>query len=171
MKKVFLFVITMLPMMAVAQIDSLTRYEVKGDPMLGGEGYTAWVGKNIHITEKANGKTTITLTNDGLQHVFVKGATIIGYYSKDGEFLYKTESYTTQIEQGSQKEYLSAAFSKDSVPYSEYSKNGWVLPNMWRVLPSDIMRWLRETGGHIRIVAPMYGGNRLDFKFAIKKEE
>ena len=154
-----------------AQIEYLDRHDVKGDPMLGTKDCVAWVGNNIQIVERDDSYTTFTLNNNGLSHIFVKGAIIIGYYKNDGDFLFKTESYTNTIEQGSQRESFSIGFSNDSVPYSEYSKDKWVLKNMWRVKASDIMRWLRESDGYIRIVAPMYGGNRLDLKFALKKNE
>lgn len=166
-------VLIMVAVSASAQVEILSEQLVKGDPMLGTKDGIAWVGNNIIITENPQGDVRFTLTNKGTSHIFIQGAIMIGYYNSNDEFLCKTESYLSKynIVQGSQQEWISVAFSKDSVPYSEYSDDKWVFKKMWRTKASDIMKWLRENDGYIRIVAPMYGGTSLDFKFALKKED
>ena len=173
MKKVLvIFAMAMVTMTAKAQVEFLDRHVLKGDPLLGTKDCTAFYCKNLTITEKDD-NATFTLNNKETSHIFISGAVLIGYYNNNNDFLYKTEAYITKynIEQGSQREWFTVAFSKDSVPYSKYSEKEYILPKMWRVRGSDILRWLRENDGYIRIVAPMYGGNKLDLKIAIKKEE
>ena len=172
MKKVLLFMMLMATITATAQVEFLDRQVIKGDPLLGTKDCTAYYCKNLTIKENGD-NVTFTLNNQETSHIFISGAVLIGYYNNNNDFLYKTEAYITKynIEQGSQREWFTVAFSKDSLPYSKYSEKGYTLPKMWRVRGADILRWLRENNGYIRIVAPMYGGTQLDLKFAIRKEE
>lgn len=156
---------------ADAQVYDLKSKDIDGDPLLGKESCTAWVGGNVCIYEYKNGKASIVLSNHEMSDIFVKGAIVFGYYSSSDSLLYSGKCYTAKIAQGSCNEYISYIFAEDSIPFSTYSDNDYVVKRSWRALSGDILRWMKETDGYLRIVAPMYGNHKFDRKIRIKKDD
>ena len=174
MKKLLFFLLLLVVSIAGrAQVELLTHKDIKGDPMLGTKDFSAWVGNNVLIKEISDDDATIILTNKGTYHIFVKGYMSIGYYNNNDELILHTKILITdrKIAQDHQRVWFDSYLTKDSIPYSERSEYKFGGDITYHAKASHVMKWLRENDGYVRMVAPMYGGNSLDVRFALRKKQ
>lgn len=171
MKKVLFLLLLLMPLTAVAQvfedIEELTPVVQKEDPMLGTKGDTIWVSEHVEISPFMRGKKIMLKKPE---HVFTSGAKV-GYYSSDGTFLCMAPMVMAMPNEDRTRIEFKNAFANDSIPYAEYSDDKFVMKKSWRVRAIDMLRWLQENDGYLRIICETYGNNLYDVKIRIPKRE
>lgn len=167
--KSLLFIITLMVSICSygQEIEILQPQKVNKDPMKGLESGILWVGKHISIYEADNSTPVFTLGNS--KHIFVKGITRIGYYSDSDSLLYMAQHNMKKISEDGQRLALGVTFANDSIPYAVYSDDKFVMKKAWAVLQKDLLRWLKENDGYLRVVTPIYGGRTFDVRFKLAK--
>ncbi len=169
MKKFFILLLLLAGLNINAQeIETLIPKEVKPDPMTGNSGGTAWIGEHIFLYE-TKGDASIVLCKP--KHIFVSGGQPkLGYYNRNDSLIAMGGiSSALPMEDGSRMR-IWAFFSTDSLPHGEYSENKFYSKKSWRVLPSDLLKWLKETDGYARIVVSTYGQHLFDVRFRLKRD-
>ena len=162
MKKLFfLFVMMVATIGAHAQdIETLVPTEIEVDQMLNPDGGTKWRGVYVAIFEHPGKEPNFNIKCK--DHIFDRKIFRIGYYSANDSMMYMSQNFCN-TNQGNTIMRIGDGFAKDSIPYSTY-RNG-----DWHTRPQDIMRWLKETDGYLRVLAPVYGGRYQEVKFRLKK--
>lgn len=171
MKKVLsIFALLLIGMMASAQVETLTCKKVDADPMTNTSGGVEWIGSHVCISLPNKGIPWIILYRK--DHIFVKNySTKIGYYTANDSLIGMATMVIPRPTQDGTRMMIGASFANDSIPYAEYSDDKFVMKKAWRVRVVDIVRWLKETDGYIRIVTETYGNHLYDVKFRLKKED
>ena len=171
MKKVLSIAMMLLAVMtAGAQVETLTPMKVEADPMTNTSGGVEWLGKHVCISLPDKGIPWIILYMK--DHIFVKNySTKIGYYTANDSLIGMATMVSPQPTQDGTRMMIGASFAKDSIPYAEYSDDKFVMKKAWRVRVEDVVKWLKETDGYIRIVTETYGNHLYDVKFRLKKED
>lgn len=146
-------------------IEELSPVVQKEDPMLGTKADTVWVSEHAEISPFMRGKKIELKKPD---HVFTSGAKV-GYYSNDGTLLCMVPMVMMRTNQDRTRAEFNVAFANDSIPYGEYSDDKFYVKKAWRVRAADVLKWLQNNDGYIRIVCETYGNNLYDLKFRIKK--
>lgn len=170
MKKFFIFALLMVGMTAGAQkieMEYLQLHTVDDDPLTGTVGGIGWAGKHVSIFLPIEGAGQFVLRNP--DHVFSRGARI-GYYSSSDSLLYMSKYSITNVSEDGAKLEASVFFSPDSLPHSDYSENAFYYKKSWRVRPKNIVEWLLENDGYIRLVANTYGDNLFDVRFRLRNK-
>jgi hypothetical protein len=171
MRKV-LFIWAMLAMAVIAGaqgVEQLEPKEVNGDAMLGSNRSVIWRSEHVNIVEPEKGSVQIILTK--ADHIFIKNyETRIGYYTDKDQLIGMGMVLRPTPSQGGTKMEIGVAFANDSLPYSVYSEDEYYVKKSWRILPKDVLKWLKESNGHIRVVTPIYDNNLFDVKFRLKRE-
>lgn len=171
MKKIILTLFCLIVTAVRAQnIEELKAKNYDTDPMLGSSGGTAWISEHVGLWLPGKGGDLLRLLMK--DHIFVKNYdTKIGFYSADNTLIGVGFPVKATPTQDGKRMDLKVFFSNDSLPYSEYSENDYVIKKSWRVRVSDVFRWLKENDGYIRITTLTYGGYLYDVRFRLKKEE
>ena len=172
MKKVIISLLLLLGLSAKAQIQEMKPVFTKGDAMLGTKDRTRWVCENAIIDEPTENFKRWTMILISNEHIFERGGssqTKIGFYNDQDSLIGMVKGYMSIPTKNPQTMALTWSVLNDSVPYSrqEIDRNG---KKIYRTDIQDLMTFLRETNGHIRVVAPLYEGYTLDFMFRLKKE-
>ena len=169
MKKVLFLLLMLTAMTATAQtfeeIEELSPVIQEEDPMLGTKVDTVWISEHAEISPFYSGKRIVLKKPANIFTNIAK----VGYYSNAGTLLYMTPSVLLRTNQDYTRAYFSAAFSKDSIPYGEYSDDKYYEKKAWRVLAEDILKWMQNNDGYIRIICYTYGDNIYDLKLRVKK--
>lgn len=170
MKKVLSIVIMLLAVItAGAQVETLTYTKVDADPMTNTSSGVEWVGRHVRISLPDKGIPWIILYKK--DHIFVKNyGTKIGYYTANDSLIGMGTIVRPEISQDGTWMMVGPAFSKESLPHAKYYEDK-ILNTSWRVTVNDVVEWLNETDGYIRIVTETYGNHIYDVKFRLKKED
>ena len=162
MKKLFfLFVMMVVAIGAQAQdIETLVPTEIEVDPMLNPDGGTKWSGMYVNVFEYP-GKTPHIVFKCA-DHVFVDKLIRVGYYSDKDSLLYMTRDIG-RVNSSGTRMMIVRGIANDSIPYAENQSP------IWYVYPEQILRWLKETDGYLRVLAPIYGDRYHEIKFRLKK--
>lgn len=169
MKKVLFLFFAMVAVTSGAQtfedVEELIPVIQKEDPMLGTKADTVWISEHAEISPYYSGKRIIIKDPD---HIFTKMAKV-GYYSNDKTLLYMAPSVLLRTNQDCTRADFNVIFSKESIPYGEYSEDKYYEKKAWRVLAEDILKWMQNNDGYIRIICYTYGNNIYDLKIRVKK--
>ena len=172
MKKIALLILAMLLLTACGQQNEVTQEAVYMN-------ITAQEAKELMDTQE--GYIILdTRTQEECDQGHIPGAILIPY----DEVLEKAEGILTDKDQligmgmvlrptpsqGGTKMEIGVAFANDSLPYSVYSEDEYYVKKSWRILPKDVLKWLKESNGYIRVVTPMYDNNLFDVRFRLKRE-
>ena len=171
MRKVLsIIALLLIGMVASAQVETLTFKKVEADPMTNTSGGVEWIGSHVCISLLDKGIPWIILYRK--DHIFVNNfSTKIGYYTKNDSLIGMGTFIRPNITQDGTRMFIGPAFSDNELPHSEYSDDKFVVKKSWRVRVVDIVEWLKETDGYIRIVTETYGNHLYDVKFRLKKED
>lgn len=151
-------------------IETLVPQKIEADSMTGNEGGTAWTGEHIYFYETVKEEVSIVLTKP--EHIFVSGGQPkLGYYNKNDSLIGMANIFLAMPMEDGTRMIIGASFSKDTIPYGEYSDDKYYEKKAWRVKPVDVLRWLKETDGYARIVTTTYGNHLFDIRFRLKREE
>ena len=171
MKGVLLFLILALTVTAEAQeIEVLNRKLFDADPMTGQPSGVLWSSEHVGVWLPDKGLDIVRLKMK--DHIFIKNyMTRIGYYTSDDKLIgMGTAIRATPTQDGTRMD-MNIFFAKDSLPFSEYSDDKWIMKKSWRLRVKDMMKWLKETDGYLRITTQTYGGYLYDIRFRLKNEE
>lgn len=169
MKKELLLMLFMLSgMMSVAQTletETMKLTEVKGDPMLGTKDRKIWMSEHARI-EPTNVGSAIILT--ATENIFINKGTKIGIYNKQDSLIGMSSHLAfTQAVQGSFRlQIVGAITSQDSLPMSKKNNFG-----LWVVKMDDMLKWVQDNEGTLRIVTVVYGDYYYDIRLKFKKED
>lgn len=171
MRKVIILLLLSVSSVAIAQeIEKLTPQRFDADPMAGMSSGILWSSDHVGIWLPDKGINTIRLKMK--DHIFIKNyVTKIGYYTSDDQLIGMGAPVRATPSQDGTRMDMTVFFAKDSLPLSEYSEDKWVMKKSWRVRVKDIMSWLKETDGYIRITTQTYGGYLYDIRFRLRKED
>ena len=169
-KSLSIIALLLIGMTASAQvIETLTYQKTEGDPMTNTSAGEKWVGTHVGISLPYDGWQYIIIKMK--DHIFVNNSsTKIGYYTANDSLIGMASVLVPQITQDGQRMVIGPAFSQDSIPYGEYSDDKFYSKKSWRVRAVDIVKWLKETDGYIRIVTQTYGNHLYDVRFRLRKE-
>ena len=170
MRKVFILLLLAISCVAMAQeIEKLSPQHFDGDPMTGMSSGTLWSSDHVGIWLPDNGISAIRLKMK--DHIFIKNlVTKIGYYTADNQLIGMGTALRVTPSQDGTRMDVNVFFSKDSIPLSMYSEKDYVMKKSWRVRVKDIILWLQDTEGYIRITTQTYGGYLYDVRFRLRKE-
>lgn len=171
MKKIYFLLLLFVGVNVNAQIiESLIPQKIEADPMTGNTGGVAWVGEHIYFYETEKGKVNIVLTKP--EHIFVSGGQPkLGFYNNNDSLIGMANVFMAMPMKDGTRMTIGVSFSQDTIPYGEYSDDKYYVKKAWRVLPKDVLRWLKETEGYARIVTTTYGNHLFDVRFRLKREE
>ncbi len=171
MKKFILLLLLFVGVIANAQIvESLVPQRIEADPLTGKTGGVAWVGKHIIIYETEDNQVKIVLTKP--EHIFVRrGLSKLGFYNNNDSLIGMANVFSPVPMEDGTRMTIGASFSKDTIPYGEYSDDRYYVKKSWRLLPKNVLRWLKENDGYVRIVTTTYGNHLFDVRFKLKREE
>jgi len=172
MKKVFVSFLLLLGLSANAQIQEMKPVITKGDAMLGTKDRTRWICENAIIDEPSENLKMWTMILISNEHIFERGGssqTRIGFYNDQDSLIGMVKGYMSIPMKHPRTMALTWSVLSDSVPYSrpEIDRNG---KKIYRTNIQDLMTFMRETKGYIRVIAPLYQGYTLDFKFRLKED-
>lgn len=86
------------------------------------------------------------------EHIFVSGGQPkLGFYNKNDRLIGKANVFMAMPMEDGTRMNIGVCFSQDTIPYGEYSDDKYYVKKAWRVLPKDVLRWLKETEGYARI--------------------
>ena len=162
----------LLGLSANAQIQEMKPVFTKGDAMLGTKDCTRWICENAIIDEPSESIRMWHMTLISKEHIFERGGgsqTRIGFYNENDSLVGMVKGYMGLPMKHPRTMSLTWSVLSDSVPYSrpKIDSKG---KKIYRTDIHDLMTFMRETKGYIRVIAPLYQGYSLDFKFRLKEE-
>ena len=166
MKKLFVFVLTMVVMTISAQdkVTELKPVRYEADPMTNPVGCTVWENEYIKFIEDDNGEVNIELQNP--PHVFDVCAKYpkVGFYDLNNKLIAMSERVASLANSSNNRLLIVNAWSKDSIlPHCEYVPNQRLYH--YNTDAKNILKFLKNHEGYIRIVVCLYG----DYLFDIKR--
>jgi len=177
-KMTLLFSLLLLGITAVAQVEVLTKAVFKSDPMTNEIGYTSWTSRHIQIVEEDDGNVYIELRNPS--HIFSDWFSAkVGLYNQSGKLLEMSEKWYCDVGEDEAKLWLHFGFTKDTTQtaYTDTIPSGTIktregtqyqlarIEQYNRIMRAkDVLEFLKNTNGFIRITTPTYGSTMFDFK-------
>ena len=177
-KMTLLFSLLLLGITAVAQVEVLTKAVFKSDPMTNEIGYTSWTSRHIQIVEEDDGNVYIELRNPS--HIFSDWFSAkVGLYNQSGKLLEMSEKWHCDVGEDEAKLWLHFRFTKDTTQtaYTDTIPSGTIktregtqyqlarIEQYNRIMRAkDVLEFLKNTNGFIRITTPTYGSTMFDFK-------
>lgn len=177
-KMTLLFSLLLLGITAVAQVEVLTKAVFKSDPMTNEIGYTSWTSRHIQIVEEDDGNVYIELRNPS--HIFSDWFSAkVGLYNQSGKLLEMSEKWHCDVGEDEAKLWLHFGFTKDTTQtaYTDTIPSGTIktregtqyqlarIEQYNRIMRAkDVLEFLKNTNGFIRITTPTYGSTMFDFK-------
>jgi len=177
-KMTLLFSLLLLGITAVAQVEVLTKAVFKSDPMTNEIGYTSWTSRHIQIVEEDDGNVYIELRNPS--HIFSDWFSAkVGLYNQSGKLLEMSEKWHCDVGEDEAKLWLYFGFTKDTTQtaYTDTIPSGTIktregtqyqlarIEQYNRIMRAkDVLEFLKNTNGFIRITTPTYGSTMFDFK-------
>ena len=157
----------------------------KTDPMTNEIGYTSWTSRHIQIIEEDNGNVYIELRNPS--RIFsdwfnAKG----GLYNQSGKLMEMSEKWYCSVSEDEAKLWLHFGFTKDTIQtaYTDTIPPGTIktqegtqyelarIKHYNRIMRAkDVLRFLKDTNGFIRITTPTYGSTMFDIKARIARPQ
>lgn len=184
-KMTLLFSLLLLGITAVAQVETLTKAVFKTDPMTNEIGYTSWTSRHVQIVEEDNGNVYIELRNPS--HIFSDWFSAkVGLYNQSGKLLEMSEKWHCDVSEDEAKLWLYFGFTKDTAQtaYTDTIPSGTVktregtqyqlarIEHYNRIMRSkDVLNYLKNTNGFIRITTPTYGSTMFDIKARIARPQ
>ena len=146
--------------------EELLPVKIAGDELLGTKDRIVWQSEHVQIDEGKYGPV-ITLKSEG--HIFVSSLPKYGMYNTNDSLIGAPYmcTYNMPTQDGQHYTFMGAVFAKDSIPGSDYQEK----KIRWRLRMSDLVKWMQEERGTLRIVTKVYGGYMYDIRFRFKEEE
>ena len=169
MKKVLFLLLAVVSMIMQAQTigtEVLMPINMIGDELLGTKDRIVWQSEHVQIDEGKYGPV-ITLKNEG--HIFVSSLPKYGMYNTKDSLICAPFYcvYTAPSQDGQYFTIMGAVFAKDSIPGGKYLEK----KKQWSISMKDLVKWMQEERGTLRIVTKVYGGYMYDIRFRFKEEE
>lgn len=169
MKKLLFLLLAMVTTNVTAQnlgMEELSPANIKGDELLGTKDRIVWQSEHVTIDEGKYGPV-ITLKQEG--HVFIPSNPKYGMYNTNDSLIGAPYMCTFNMptQDGQHYTIMGAVFAKDSIPGSDFQDK----KSRWRLRMDDLVKWMQEEHGTLRIVTKVYGGYMYDIRFRFKKEE
>ena len=169
MKRLVTFLLLFLPLMMEAQeIETLTQYKTKADPMTKTEGATKWRSEHVGVTLWDSGIVGMGLMNP--PHIFIGKRPAdrsrlpynyckVGLYTKDGTLVWLAEKWKCQPGEGGTVLYFVESAKAENQQTGEIIK----------LYTSDVLKWLQmQTGNYVRYIADVYGDYYFDVSAKIE---
>ena len=180
--KIAILLSLMLPVLtASAQVEIMTKATFKADPMTNMIGHITWTSRHVQIVEEENGNVYIELRNPA--HIFSEWHSVkVGLYSQSGKLLEMSEKWHCDVSENEAKLWLHFGFTKDTTQtaYTDSIPSGTIktregtqyklakIEHYNRIMKAkDVLRFLKDTNGFIRITTPTYGSTLFDIKARI----
>ena len=169
MKRLVTLLLLFLPLMMTAQeIETLTQYKTKADPMTKTEGATKWRSEHVGVTLWDSGVVGMGLMNP--PHIFIGKRSAdrsrlpynyckVGLYAEDGTLVWLAEKWKCQPGEGGTVLYFTADAKAENQQTGEKMK----------LYTSDVLEWLKmQEGNYVRYIADMYGDYYFDVSAKIE---
>lgn len=185
MKKIFTTVLFLFSICANAQIETMVKRYVKGDPMTETRSHIIWQSRHVEIWEYDDGEVAMCVQNPS--HIFNDDfSTKVGLYDAKGEMLSMSEKWHTTLNDGKVVSWLNYGHKKedndtiyqwdihsDSLAYWP-GQDPYTWDKIWnyhlRVTPKHILQYLKDhRTGYIRIISGLYGSYYYDVKARLQK--
>lgn len=158
-----------LPLMTAAQeIETLTQYKTKADPMTKTEGATKWRSEHVGVTLWDSGVVGMGLMNP--PHIFTGKRAAdrsrlsynyckVGLYTKDGTLVWMAEKWKCSPSESGTTLYFTESAKAENQQTGEKLK----------LYTSDVLEWLKmQEGNYVRYIADMYGDYYFDVSAKIE---
>lgn len=157
MKRLVTLLLLFLPLMMTAQeIETLTQYKTKADPMTKTEGATKWRSEHVGVTLWDSGVVGMGLMNP--PHIFTGKRAAdrsrlpynyckVGLYTKDGTLVWLAEKWKCSPSESGTTLYFTESAKAENQQTGEKRK----------ITTADILSWLQQTGNYVRYIADVYG--------------
>lgn len=169
MKRLVTLLLLFLPLMMTAQeIETLTQYKTKADPMTKTEGATKWRSEHVGVTLWDSGVVGMGLMNP--PHIFIGKRAAdrsrlpynyckVGLYTKDDALVWLAEKWKCSPSESGTTLYFTESAKAENQQTGEKMK----------LYTSDVLKWLQmQEGNYVRYIADMYGDYYFDVSAKIE---